>query len=319
MKAVVLSETGNSEVLKISEVEIPRVKPGWVLIKIKAFGINRSELMTRQGHSPSVKLPRIIGIECVGEVADKSDSNLQNGQRVVTLMNGLGREFDGSYAEYTLVPTHQVYPIETNMDWLNFAAIPETYSTAYGSLFSSLKLETSDILLIRGATSSVGIAAIQLAKSIGCTVLATTRSKEKIELLQSMGADHIMIDNDNMFDEVYRIYPNGIHKVLELVGASTLRSSMKLLQKGGIVCMTGVLGGWIIDDFEPLVDMRSGTYFTAFESTEVGLSLLTKLYKHIEDFKIQPVIAKVFDFDDIQDAHNYMEENKANGKIVVRV
>lgn len=319
MKAVILKETGAPEVLKVSEVEIPKIKPGWVLIKIKAFGINRSELMTRQGHSPSVKFPRIIGIECVGEVVDKSDSNLKNGQRVVTLMNGLGRAFDGSYAEYTLVPSQQVYPIESTMDWVNFAAIPETYSTAYGSLFSSLRLEKPDVLLIRGATSSVGIAAIQLAKSIDCTVIATTRSKEKTELLKSVGADHIIIDNDKLVDEIYRLYPNGVHKVLELVGASTLKSSMKLLQKGGVVCMSGVLSGWIIDEFEPLVDMHSGTYFTVFESSEVDLSLLTKLYKHMEEYKIQPRVAKVFSFDDIQDAHRFMEDNKANGKIVVRV
>lgn len=243
MKAVVLKETGGPQVLQISEVEIPKVAPYTCLKKIKAFGINRSELMTRQGHSPSIKLPRIIGIECVGEIADTSDSNFKNGQRVVTLMRVLGREFDGSYAEYTLVPATQIYPIDSTLDWINFAAIPETYATAFGSLFYSLKLVNTDVLLIRGATSLVGIAAIQLAKSIGCTILATTRSKAKLKPLTSLGANYSLLDDDHLEDTIHQLYPKGISKVLELLGASTLKSSMSFLNKDGLFCMSGVLGG----------------------------------------------------------------------------
>lgn len=141
MKAVVLEKPCRADELVVQEVPIPTVKPGWILIKVKAFGINRSEIFTRQGDSPSVKLPRIIGIECVGEIEDPSDSSFQKGQRVVSLMGGLGREFDGSYAEYALIPTSQAYPIDNDMDWVELAAIPEMYYTAYASLFDGFSLK----------------------------------------------------------------------------------------------------------------------------------------------------------------------------------
>lgn len=138
MKAVVLERACKPEELKIKEVPIPKVKPGWVLVKIKAFGINRSEMFTRQGHSLSVKFPRIIGIECIGQIEDPSDSTFQKGERVASLMGGLGREFDGSYAEYVLIPSKQVYSIPIEMKWTELAAIPEMYYTAYASLFECL-------------------------------------------------------------------------------------------------------------------------------------------------------------------------------------
>lgn len=319
MKAVVLEKTGDPNVLKIKDIDVPKVKDGWVLVKVKAFGINRSEILTRGGFSPSVKLPRILGIECVGEIYHKSDSNFNVGDKVVSLMGGLGRDFDGSYAEFVLIPSNQVYPIKSSLDWVTVGAMPETYSTAYGSLFNSLRLKSSDTLLIRGGTSSVGIAAIQLAKSIGTTVVATTRKEDKIKFLKSIGANFVLIDDGNLVDKVKTIYPNGVTKILELVGAPTLKSSLKLLTNDGVVCMTGVLGGWELDTFEPLVDMSSGTYLTIFESSVVDLSLLTDLYKHIEKYELKPIIAKVFKLDEIVEAHSYMEENIANGKIVIEV
>src|SRR5471030_2195012 len=117
MKAVVLEKACKAEELVVREVPKPEVKPGWILVKIKSFGINRSEIFTRQGDSPSVKLPRIIGIELVGEIEDPSDSSYEKGQRVVSMMGGLGRDFDGSYAEYALIPSNQVYPINNEMEW----------------------------------------------------------------------------------------------------------------------------------------------------------------------------------------------------------
>ncbi|WML56183.1 alcohol dehydrogenase catalytic domain-containing protein [Neobacillus sp. PS2-9] len=178
MKAVVLEKPCKADELVVQEVPTPKVKPGWVLVKIKAFGINRSEIFTRQGDSPSVKLPRIIGIECAGAIEDPSDSSFQKGQKVVSLMGGLGREFDGSYAEYALIPSSQVYPIDNDLDWVELAAIPEMYYTAYASLFDTLRLTKGETLLIRGGTSSVGLAALQLAKSVGATVVSTTRTKK---------------------------------------------------------------------------------------------------------------------------------------------
>jgi NADPH:quinone reductase len=319
MKAVVLEKPCTAQELAVSEVPIPKVKPGWVLVKVKAFSINRSEIFTRQGDSPSVKLPRIIGIECVGEIADPSDSSFQKGQRVVSLMGGLGREFDGSYAEYVLIPSNQVYPISNKVEWVKLAAIPEMYYTAYASLFNVLMLKSQDTLLIRGGTSSVGLAALQLAKSIGTTVISTSRNRTKLELLKQQGADYVLVDNENIQSQLQSIFPQGVNKILELVGTVTLKNSLGMLAEKGILCMTGILGGeWVAENFEPMVDIPSGTYFTQFDSgVNFKEKVLSDLFHHIHQFEIEVPIARVFTLDEISQAHLLMESNTANGKIVV--
>ncbi|MDS0524305.1 zinc-binding alcohol dehydrogenase family protein [Clostridium sp. SHJSY1] len=318
MKAVVLEKACKAEELVVCDVPKPKVKPGWVLVKIKAFGINRSEIFTRQGDSPSVKLPRIIGIECVGEIEDSSDSSYKKGQRVISLMGGLGREFDGSYAEYALIPSNQVYPINIDMEWTQMATIPEMYYTAYASLFEVLRLTIGETLLIRGGTSSVGLAALKLAKSIGATVISTTRTPNKLEFLKENGADFVLMDDSNLLDQLFSSFPNGVNKILELVGTVTLKNSLKLLSEHGTLCMIGILGGeWILNNFEPMVDITSGTYFSQFDSQNIKEEILNKLFNHIEQHKIKVPIAKVFTLDEIHKAHLLMESNMANGKIIV--
>jgi len=320
MKAVVLKNTGKPEVLAVSEVPVPTVKPGWVLIQVKAFGLNRSELMMRQyeGDAPYIQLPRILGIECVGLVANASDSHFKNGQKVVAFMGGMGRSFDGSYAEYTLVPTKNVFSVETDMSWEQLAAIPETYFTAYGSLFESLQLNPNDVLLIRGGTSSAGLAAIQLSKSIGAKVLATTRKEEKRQLLLNTGADYVLIEDGTLSGQLKALYPQGITKILELIGAETLMESMNLLSKHGIVCVTGLLGKKAtLDNFYPIKDIPSGVYLTGFVSNSPNQQLINALFSHIKQYNIQPIIARIFSLNQIVEAHALMESNHANGKIVV--
>ncbi|MEH7748706.1 zinc-binding alcohol dehydrogenase family protein [Neobacillus drentensis] len=319
MKAVVLEKPCRAVELVVQEVPTPKVKPGWVLVKIKAFGINRSEIFTRKGDSPSLKLPRIIGIECAGEIEDPSDSSFQKGQPVVSLMGGLGREFDGSYAEYALIPSAQVYPINNDMDWVKLAAIPEMYHTAYASLFDTLRLTKGETLFIRGGTSSVGLAALQLAKSVGATVITTTRNKRKIDFLKQYGSDFVLLDDERLADQFFSLFPNGVNKVLELVGTVTVKQSLKLLAEHGILCMTGILGGeWVVNNFEPMMDIPSGAYFTQFDSgVNFKEKILVELFNHIEQHKINVPIAKVFPLNQIDKAHLLMESNQANGKIVV--
>ncbi|ALA42305.1 zinc-binding alcohol dehydrogenase family protein [Paenibacillus jamilae] len=318
MKAVVLEGACKPEELKIKEVPIPKVKPDWVLVKIKAFGINRSEMFTRQGHSSSVKFPRIIGIECIGQIEDPSDSTFQKGERVASLMGGLGREFDGSYAEYVLIPSKQVYSIPIEMKWTELAAIPEMYYTAYASLFECLQLTADEVLLIRGGTSSVGLAALQLAKSTGVTVISTTRNSGKLAYLQQAGADFALLDDEYFTKEVYKIAPNGVDKVLELVGTVTIKESLQLVSEQGTLCMSGILGNeWTLDSFEPLIDIPTGVYFTAFTSEVIKENVLIDLFYHIKEHGIVPPIAKVFKLEEIREAHLLMESNDANGKIVI--
>lgn len=320
MKAIVIEKPCSANELKISEIPVPKIKSGHVLIKINAFGINRAEIFTRNGLSPSVEFPRVIGIECTGIIEDPSDSHFKKGDKVFTLMGGLGREFDGSYAEYTLVPENQVYPLQLpEENWEILAAYPELYYTAYGSLFKSLKLQNDETLLIRGGTGSVALAAMQLAKSINVKTVATTRDEQKIGFLKENGADYVIIENDNFENQLKSYFPQGIDKVLELIGASTLKSSLKSLKQGGTVCMTGCLGGWIVDSFEPLVDIPSESYLTSFDSTTVNKDTIRDMFDFIEKYNIKPRISKVFPLEEIGAAHSFLESNKANGKIVIKV
>jgi NADPH:quinone reductase len=320
MKAVVLYKTCLPNELTIIEVPIPKIIPGWVLIKVKAFGLNRSELMMREyeGNAPYIRLPRILGIECAGEIADGSDSGFRNGQRVVALMGGMGRSFDGSYAEYTLVPTKNVFTIEPDLDWIEIGAIPETYYTAYGSLFNSLQLASEDVLLVRGGTSAAGLAAIQLAKSAGATVLASTRKEYKHDLLIAQGADHVLIDNGALKDQLLNLYPKGVNKVLELVGPATLLESASLLRHHGIVCVTGILGKkGTLDHFYPIKDIPTGVYLTGFSSNSPTQKIMDDIFNCIQTHNLHPAIAKVFTLSEIGQGHQLMENNEANGKVVV--
>lgn len=322
MKAVVLTEPCKAEEMTLTEVPVPDVKPGWVLIKIKAFGINHSEVLLRQFEVARsyINKPIIPGIECVGEVVDPSDSGLRKGQTVMALMGGMGRSFNGSYAEYALLPAKIVFPVESSLNPAELAAIPETYFTAYGSLFQSLMLSPDDTLLIRGGTSTVGLAAIQLAKAVGATVIATSRSEKKAAILRQHGASDVVIEGPDFIKNLFDKYPAGVTKVLELIGAATLRDSLRVTALHGIVCHTGLLGGVFgLKDFDPIKEIPSGVYLTGFYSNFPTLTLITDMMRFIESNHIHPIFAQTFTLDRIADVHLLAEQRGQIGKIVVTV
>ena len=319
MKALVLENSTKVEDLKLSDIDIPKVKDDWILVKVMAFGMNHSEALFRQFEidNPAFKKPVVPGIECVGIVEDPSNSDLSKGDKVIALMGGMGRTFNGSYEEYVLLPKKNVFKVNTKLDWIHLAAIPETYFTAWGSLFECLQLNEKDSLLIRGGTSALGIASIILAKSLGCRVLVTVRSEKQNELLEYLGVDKIIIDTDNSIKDKIG---EKVDKILELVGPLTVPESLKLLNKGGICCSTGILGNvFTLDKFDPIKEIPNGCYLTGFYSNYPTQEIIDEMMTFIDDYEIIPEIGKVYSFDDVIEYSRDLENGKTNGKGIVVV
>jgi len=320
MKAVVLNYAGDAENFSIEERALPVPGSGQVLIKVKAFGLNRSELMTRKGFSPNVIFPRILGIECVGEVENDPSGNFTKGQKVAAFMGGMGRDFDGSYAEYTVLPIQLLTSFESTLTWDVLGALPEMFQTAYGSLHRALKIQAGEVLLIRGGTSSVGLLAAQLAKEAGLTVIATTRNENKRGLLLNNGADEVLIDDGNIAEVIKDNFHLKIDKVLELVGTSTLKDSLHCAAQGGVVCMTGMLAEeWSIANFAPMDFIPATVNLTVYNSGQIRIegNFFQEFVKDIEKCIIRPAIKRTFNLDEIVAAHRFMETNSGGGKIVV--
>jgi NADPH:quinone reductase-like Zn-dependent oxidoreductase len=323
MRAAVCVRAGGPQVLEIRELPLPAIREGWSLVQVKGAGLNRSELRTRQGHSPNVTFPRVLGIECVGIVAASTDPMLPDGTTVAAVMGEMGREFDGGYAEYALLPNSLLMPVTTTLPWQVLAALPESYLTAHGSL-DALRVVRGGQgrLLIRGGTSSVGMAAASIASGYGVEIAATTRRQSKVDALTAAGVDHVLVDAGGaLTPSVHSIWPEGPDYVLDLVGASTAVDSLHLVRRGGTVCVSGSLSGWLIRDFEPIAMIPSGTRLTAFHSDNVkgsaGAPVLRRIVHEVEAGVYRPNIDRVFRLDDIVAAHEYMENDQATGKVVV--
>lgn len=315
MKAVLLNGITPAEKVALSEIRIPEVRPGWVLVKVKAFGMNHSEKILRlqEIENAYIQKPVIPGIECVGEIAHPSDSHFQRGQKVVALMGGMGREFHGSYAEYALLPADHVFLADTSFSWEELAAVPETYFTAWGSLFECLHLTREDTLLIRGGTCALGYAAMQMAKAAGSRVIATTHKESKLPLLNE--ADEAIVDTGNLQGRL-----SGVTKALELVGAKTLYDTLRCMEKGGIVCHTGILGGvYALNAFDPIKFIPNGVYLTGFYSNAPTQKVMDDIFSFIREHDLCPCVGAEYDFSEIKEACTALDRGKVNGKIVVKM
>jgi NADPH:quinone reductase-like Zn-dependent oxidoreductase len=320
MRAAVIHQPGPPEAFNIESIPRPEPTPAQVLIRVRAFGINRSELFTRRGDSPGVTFPRVLGIEAVGEVEAAPGGQFKQGETVATAMGGMGRQFDGSYAEYTCVPANQVQAVRTKLGWQTLGALPEMLQTAWGSLFRALRLAPGDRLLVRGGTTSVGLAGAAIAKAHGAFVISTTRAPTREALLRAAGADHVIIDSGAIARDVQALPGNGADKVLELVGTTTLADSLQCAREAGIVCMTGMVGDkWSFDNFEPMEVIPTAVSLTTYDGgvADFMRTPLQQLADQVEAGALRVHVGKILHLDQIVEAHRLMEENKAGGKIVV--
>lgn len=317
MKAIVVTHPGGPEVLSYQTVPTPAVRPGWTRVKVRGFGINHSEVFTREGLSPSVHFPRILGIEAVGEVdATSAPEQFAVGQTVVSLMGEMGRAFDGGYAEYVLLPNTQIYPIETTLSWPELAAVPETYYTAYG-IYRSLQLHANERVLIRAVTSGVGVAVLKLMQASGLvlTITGTTRSAKKDAALHALGLATIVHTPD-----ANRL-PGGVgefDEIVDLIGPSAMADSLSHLAEFGILNVTGELGGvWTVPEFDPITDIPNNRYLTGFASSDVDLAKVQALFDFITQHHVDVTPEKVFSLAETRAAHEYLAASQGLGKVVV--
>lgn len=320
MRAVVLDAPGPPESLTIRDIPIPEPETGWVLIEVKAFGLNRSELHTRLGLAEGVIFPRVLGIEATGIVAACPGGEFDAGQQVMAMMGGMGRTFDGGYAQYTSVPASQVIAFESDLDWATLGAVPEMLQTANGSLTIGLDAQPGQSILIRGGTSSVGMAAAVLAKQRNMKVLSTTRNPTKAEVLSDIGVDHVIVDDGRVAEQVRAILGDGVDTALELVGTPTLPDTLRATRVHGVVCFTGMLSNqWTVKDFYPIEYIPRGVRLTAYggDAADLPATVLQEFLDAVADGSATVPIHRRYNFDKIQQAHADMEAGTAAGKLVV--
>ena len=325
MKAILRKAFGGPEVLMVAEHPAPEPKMGHVLIEVKAFGLNHAELYMRAG--TWAEAAPISGIECVGVVQACPGGELKLGQKVVALMGGMGRSINGSYAELTCVPVTNVIPIESPLPWEELAAIPESYATAWACLYGNLGVSKGQTLVIRGATSALGQAAVNIAAHAGLCIVATTRQRDRFAVLKQLGAEHVLLEGAGLSRHLRELRKDGVDAVLELVGNSTLLDSLAGVRRDGRLCLAGFLGGLSpVETFNPLLQMPSRVHFSFFGSFVFGTPAFP-----LSDVPMQTIVeragagqyrakpARVFQFEEIAEAHRLMESGKANGKLVVRI
>lgn len=325
MRAIVIKQYGGPEVLAIEQRPDPQPRAGEVLIEVKAFGINHAEIYFRKGAWGDVA--EISGIECAGVVKRDPQNQFRVGQKVLAIVGGMGRSINGSYAEFVSVPTTNVVAIETDLPWEELAAIPESYGTAWTTVVGILRVAKGQSIAVRGATSALGQAAVNLSSHLGAHVIATTRNSARKAQLQTIGANEVLIEGRALAQEVRDHHPQGLDAVLDIVGNTTVLDSLAMLRRNGRVCVVGFLNGGGPLSLEPVFQIPSGRNLTVFASAlvtgtdEFPISEIPfqQIVDRVADGTYKAKPAKVFRFEQIQDAHRLAESNQASGKIVVTV
>ena len=325
MRAIVIKQYGGPDVLSIEERPDPKPHSGQVLVEVKAFGVNHAETHMREGKWPEAT--EISGIECAGVVRADPDGRFAVGEKVVAFMGGMGRSINGSYAELTCVPATNVMPVRTDLSWELLAAIPESYATAWAALHGNLELKAGQTILIRGATSALGQAALNIAAHAGTRVIASTRNPKRAGTLEALGAREVGMEAPDLSKPLRDRHPHGIDAVLELVGNSTVLDSLKTVRRHGRLCLAGFLGGLgPIQNFMPVAQLPSGVHFSFFGSFMFGTREfplseipMQTIVERVENGSYKAKPSRVLQFSDIREAHRLMESGAANGKIVVRL
>ncbi|MED1949927.1 NAD(P)H-quinone oxidoreductase [Brevibacillus centrosporus] len=325
MKAVVVEKPGGPEELKIMEVPIPTPAEGELLVRVKAGAINRTDILARKGGGSAYKkATNRLGVEMAGVVEEVGNQAgaWQAGDKVMGLVSG-------GNAEYVVIAADRAMRIPDNLSYIEAAAIPEVFLTAYQTLYWIGKLREGETVLIHAGASGVGTAAIQLAKQVSkANVIVTAGSAEKLAYCKELGADHVIDYKRAAFEqEVERITDGkGANLILDFIGAAYWKKNIQSASMDGRLVLIGTLGGKETDvDLSDLMGKRlqvTGTLLTprsdAYKA-ELSQELAQKILPLFESGVIKPIIDTVFPLEEIQLAHRRMEANENIGKIIFRV
>lgn len=325
MKAVTISEFGGPEKLEIGNIARPSPNKDEILIKIMAAGINRPDIIQRNGkYPPPAGASHILGLECSGTIIEigKNVTEWKIGTPVCALLTG------GGYAEFAVAHKNLCLKIPKSLDFISSAGLPETFFTVYSNIFDRGKLKKNETLLIHGGTSGIGTTAIQMAKAFGAKVITTSGSDDKCDFCKKLGADHVInYKKQNFLDEIMKYTTNqGVDVILDMVAGDYSDQNIKCLKEDGRLVIIAVQKGPNVNlNILPVMLKRLTITGSTLRPRDniFKADITRKLQKHIwpliEEGKIKPVIDKIFDMDHIKSAHEYMEKGNHMGKIIIKI
>ena len=324
MHAVVISEPGDPEVLQWTEVPDPRPGPGEVLVEVAAAGVNRADLMQRQGlYPPPAGAPPYPGLECSGTVTALGDdvSGWRVGDQVCALLSG------GGYAEQVAVPAGQLLPIPGGATLTEAAALPETACTVYSNVFLTAGLAAGETLLVHGGGSGIGTMAIQLAKQAGARVAVTAASQQKLDVCRALGADiTINYREEDFVDSLMAATDGrGADVILDIVGAAYLARNIAALAPDGRIANIGMQQGRRAElDFGALMAKRGAISSTSLrarpaeQKASIVAAVTENVWPTVAAGLIRPVIDTELPMEQAAQAHRIMAESTHTGKILLR-
>lgn len=324
MQQINMYQPGGPEVLYIEEAERPQPKQNELLIKVAYAGVNRPDIMQRQGLYPMPKgVTPIMGLELSGEVVAIGEgvTSFQVGDLVCALADG------GAYAQYCTVPASQALPIPAGFSLLEAAALPETYFTVWANLFMHQQVKPNESLLIHGGTSGIGTATLAIAKALGIKTYATCGSDEKKPVIEALGGIAINYKTENFVEVIKQHSPTqGVDAILDVVGANYFQQNIDLLNKDGRLFLIGFMGGTVAEAVDLLqiavkrLTITGSTMRgrTQSEKAEITLSLWQEIWDKLATNQIsKPIIHKTFHFSDVQQAHHEIDKGTHIGKIML--
>lgn len=323
MKAIGIKQSGGPEQLQVIDRQTPTLQEGEVLIKVEAAGINRTDILSRERQTAQPENV-CLGVEVAGVVADANNSHLKIGDRVMGLVN------EGGYAEYAVMPADRAMKIPESLSFVEAAAIPEVFQTAYQTLFWLGNLAENETVLIHAGASGVGTAAIQLAKQLkNARVIVTAGSAEKLDFCKNLGADVTINYKEQDFDqEVLKVTDGkGVDLILDFIGASYWTKNLASIKTDGRWVLIGTLGGEKVAEVNLLSLMvkriqLTGTLLTP-RSDDYKARLAADLLRDTSDLfdkgAIKPIVDITFPLEEVANAHQHMEDNKNIGKIILDI